>query len=318
MFDLVIIGSGPAGIYAGYLAKMHNLKFKLIESSSEIGGQMLLFKDKPVYDMPGQNNVNGKKVLKSLISQFDLTNEKINLNEKLIDIKGGFPSFVVQTSLNKYKTKCIIMATGGGLFEPNKLGIENENLYENISYSVESVNKYKNKNLIIFGGGDSAIDWAHFLKNICKEVVLVHRREQFRAQEKLINDLRETIKIYTPFKLINVKKSDKYTRVEIQNVKSNEIKIIECDEILVFYGQKKTLNRENSFDINMNQTSYIVKSNMETNKDGIFAIGNVAGYDGKINVLATALGEAATAIGSVVYKVYPGKKMSYIKNKIDS
>ena len=251
---------------------------------------------------------------KALLDQFEITNEKIYLNEKLINIEGEFPDFKLTTSSGVLKTKCIVIATGGGVFEPMKLGIENEDSYDNINYFVEDVNKYKNKKLLIFGGGDSAIDWSHYFKNICKEVFLVHRREQFRAQEKLLKEVRDSIKIYTPFKLINIIK-DNNTRVEIMNKKSNEIKTIECDEILVFYGQKKTLIKENSFGIKMHESSYIVKSNMETNKNGVFAIGNVASYEGKINLLATALGEAATAIGSVVYKIYPGKKITYVKNK---
>lgn len=315
MFDLIIVGSGPAGLYAGYLAKMHNLKFKLIEASKEVGGQMVLFKDKPVYDMPGQNNVDGKEVLSSLLEQFKKTNEKIFLNERLIDITGQHPKFIVKTSRNTFQSKCIIIATGGGVFEPIKLGLKNEDNFENIRYSVENIDNYKNKKLVVFGGGDSAIDWSHFFKDICKEVILVHRREQFRAQEYLLEQLKKSIKILTPYKIKEIINDNKFTKVQLINIKTKQITNVKCDEILVFFGQKKIINKEDSYGINMKKTSFIVKSNMETSREGIFAIGNVASYEGKISVLATALGEAATAIGSVVSKVYPGKKMTYVKKK---
>ena len=151
------------------------------------------------------------------------------------------------------------------------------------------------------------------LKKICKEVFLVHRRENFRAQEYLLNELKSSIKILTPYKLKEIKKDSNTTNIKLINTKTKKVLSIDIDEILVFYGQKKTISKENTYGIDMNQGSYVVKSNMETSREGIFAIGNVAFYEGKINVLATALGEASTAIGSVVYKVYPGKKMTYVK-----
>lgn len=318
MYDLIIVGSGPAGIYAGYLANIHNLKALIVESSTEVGGQMLLFKDKPVYDMPGQVNVDGNNILEKLKEQLKETTTKINLNEKIQKVSGKFPSFILKTNKDEYRTKCIIYATGGGLFEPIKLGFSEEDKFRNIHYSVEDFRKYLNKDIIIFGGGDSAVDWAHFFKDKANSVTLVHRRDRFRASEKLLLELKNKIMILTPYKFCNASYGNEYTTVELTNIKTGEKRNINCNEILVFFGQRKIIEKETNHNLVMHENNFIVNTNMETSEKGIFAIGNVAFYDGKVKMLVTAFGEAATAIGSVVNLVFPGKKMSYYVKKKDN
>lgn len=311
--DLLIIGSGPAGIYSAFLASQHKLKTIIIESSNEIGGQMLLFKDKPVYDMPGKININGKDVLESLKEQFAQTNLIININEKLLEITGSYPDFIIKTSKHTYYSKCILFTTGGGLFEPIKLSVKDEEKY-NINYSIQDSNKYINKKIVIFGGGDTAIDWAHYLMKKNK-VSLIHRRNRFRAKEFLLNDVIKGADIYTPYVIKEITGNKNIKKVCIENKENNTIKILECDEIFVFYGQKKIIDENNDFDIDMEKNFIHVKSNMETSKEGIFAAGNVAIYNGKIKMLVTSFGEAATAVGSVVHKVFSGKKMTYLSEK---
>jgi len=317
MFDLIVIGSGASGIYATYLAHMHNLKTKIIEASSEIGGQMLLFKDKPVYDMPGFLNVNGKDILKSFKKQLNQTNIRISKNEKLLDISGKCFDFTVTTSISKYKSKFIILSTGGGLFQPIKLNIDSEDKYKNIDYFIEKAESYKNKNIIIFGGGDTALDWANYLEKIANKITLIHRRNEFRAQESMINKIKEKIDIYTPYKFDRINKviNEKITEIYIKNIKTKETELVHCDNILVFFGQMKILDKNQIFNLKVKNNMYEVNTRMETSREGIFAIGNIATYEGKVKMLVTGLGEAATAVGSVVEKIFPGKKMTYLSNK---
>lgn len=314
MYDVLIIGAGPAGMYSSYIAKMHKLNVKLIESSNEYGGQMLLFKDKPVYDMPGFTNVNGSDILNSLKKQLDSSEVNIFLNEKILDIKGEYPNFEVKTNKSVLKTKTILFTTGGGIFEPIKIGLNSEE-YSNINYYIEDYKKYKDKNIVIFGGGDSAVDWAHFLKSIAKKVTIVHRRNDFRAQERLLDELRKSILILTPFKVESFVGEKNVSQINLINVKTKEIKKILCDEVLVFFGNKKINVKENTFNLEMIDSYFIVSPNMETSRNGIYAAGNISTYKGKIKVLSTAFGESSTAIGSIVSKIFPGKLMSYISNK---
>ena len=313
MYDIIIIGSGPAGIYSSYLGKIHNLKTKILESSYEIGGQMNLYKDKPVYDMPGFVNANGKDILSSILKQHKTIEDEISFNENVIEIKGEFPEFTVITNSSIYKSKCIILSTGGGTFTPVKLGLENELKFSNIRYRVDNVNDFYDKKLIIFGGGDSAVDWAHFFHDKVKELILVHRREKFRAQEMLLSELKKKIKILTPYKINKIYGDDKVNEVSLINIKNNENILLKIDEILVFFGQNKRINKDNLFNIDMKENYYIVKSDMETSRNGIYAIGNASIYKGKINMLSVCFGESATAVGSVVAKIFPGKKMTYVK-----
>ena len=312
MIDLLIIGSGPTGLYSAFLGYMHKLNVVIIDASNTYGGQMLLYKDKPVYDMPGHLNVNGKKVLESIYDQFCLTGIKIKFNEKVTEVKGDFPKFIVKTTNNEYIAKTIIFASGGGHFEPIKMGLSDEEKYNNINYSVDNAEKYKNKDVIIFGGGDSAVDWAHYLMNKTKKTYLVHRRDVFRSQEKLLDEIRENVHVLTPYKPKQLFGSTEVKKILIENVKTKKSLSLEVDEVLVFFGQKKTVNKEEDFHLKKEGKMFKVNSNMETNRTGIFAVGNVAFYEGKINMLSVGFGEAATAVGSVVYKVFPGKKMTYI------
>ena len=215
----------------------------------------------------------------------------------------------------KYKTKTIIFASGGGIFEPIRLNNIPYNKYNNIDYSVNNVNKFINKELVIFGGGDSAIDWAHFFMNKSKKVTLIHRREEFRAQEKMLNEVKKTCRILTPYKLKEIIGEKKIEKMIIVDIKNKREQIIKCDEVLVKKKKKKTVDKDFDFNLEMKRNSIIVKSNMESSREGIFAVGNVAYYEGKINMLVTAFGESATAVGSVVSKVFPGKKMSYYVKK---
>lgn len=313
MLDLVIIGAGPSGMYAGYLAYLHKLNVIILEASSELGGQLQLFKEKPVYDMPAIVNVKGKDILGSLHKQIKMSKDKdlVIFNQKVIKIEGKKGNFCIYTKDKQYKTKTIIISTGGGFFKPIKIGIKNETKFLNLKYKVSNINHYNNKNIIIFGGGDSALDWASYLSKFASKTVLVHRRDVFRGQDATLNELKKRVDVMTPFKPISIDGDTHATSVTIQNIKTKEIKKMDCNEILVFFGQIKEINKSNIFDLKSDKNGYLVNQNCETSKEGVFAIGNISSYAGKVKMMITGLGEAATSIGSVIEIVRPEKKLTY-------
>ena len=317
-FDLIVIGSGPTGLYAGYLGSLQNLNVLILEASQDLGGQMKLFKDKPVYDLPGHININGFDIMNALSKQVKKKNITIKFNEEVVKITGKFNEFKIITNRNNFYSKTIIVATGGGLFKPAPLGIKFEENFNNISYHIEDVKKYLGKKLVIFGGGDTAIDWAHFFINNNSKVSLIHRRDQFRGNESMIEEIKDKANVYSSYILSSVFGNKKINKILITNKKTKEQVTIDCDEVLVFYGQQKVKNDNKIFKMNQDLGGFIVESNMETSTKGIFAIGNVASYKGKVKIMSTGLGEAATAIGSIVEYIYPGKKMTYYTKKKDS
>lgn len=316
MYDLIIIGAGPAGMYAAHLANLHNINSIVLEASTDHGGQMNLFLDKPVYDLPGFLKISGKKLKENIFKQYQKNSKtKIFYQENVFSIEGTLDNFIVKSSKNTYKCKTVIISTGGGLFEPVKLGIKNEIKYQNIHYSVKKSEKFEGKNLVIFGGGDSAIDWAHYFHKKKSNITLIHRREKFRGQEHLIDEINEKIEILKPYKIFGVTGGENISEIQLINIKTKQILKKKCDEIMVFFGQKKISLRENPFKLEKNKEGYVVKTSMETSRKGVFAIGNDANYLGKVKTMITGFGEAAIAVGSVLEVVRPGKKMSYYVKK---
>ena len=218
--DIIIIGSGPSGLYACYLSKMHGLDSIILEATDKYGGQMNLFKDKPVYDMPALNNVNGLDIMNAFVKQLDATKmESIHYEQEVLEIKGEYNNFIVKTNKKEYYCKTIIIASGSGYFTPSKLGIKNEDHILNINYSVNDTSKLINKKILIFGGGDSAVDWTHYFYKKGLDVTLIHRREKFRAQDYLLNQMKDEVNIYTPYKLISFdEKENRIIQVTLQNV----------------------------------------------------------------------------------------------------
>lgn len=313
-YDVIIVGAGPSGMFASYLASLHNLKVLLLETSIDHGGQMKLFQDKPVYDLPGHININGKKIMDLIYNQFNTQKEtELVFENDVIEILGKINNFEVITTKNKYISRTVIIASGGGSFKPIPLGVKNEEKFTNIIYSIKNSKDYFNRKILILGGGDTAIDWAHYYKDR-SNVTLVHRRETFRGQEKLLEDMKKFINLMIPYRVVEVKGDQKIEKVILENVKTKEIKEISCDVVMVFFGQQKK-SSDKSFKLSYNKAGFFVKSNMETTRKGIFAIGNVANYNGKVKTMITGFGEAATAVGSVVEIIRPGKKMSYYVKK---
>lgn len=315
MLDLLIIGGGPAGLYASHLASNSGLSYTLVEASFELGGKLRLFEDKPVYDYPGKDDYLGKDILNQLLTQMqqDKYLKHMKLSTTITKIEKTEDGFISTTQDNEIITsKYVLITNGGGMFIPRPLGIQDEESYHNLYYHVKDASLFKHKKLVIFGGGDTATDWAHYFMKQGSNVTLVHRRDDFRGDESLIEDIKENANVYTPYKISDVSSSDqKITSVSVMHLKSKEVIQIDCDVVFAFYGtipiKTSPLNEQLE---GMNQ-KIIVSTSMETSIEGIYACGNGITYPGKQSMIITALGEVATAMGSIIYALYPNKIPSY-------
>ena len=253
--DIVIIGAGPVGLFTVFEAGLLGLDCVLIDNLDKIGGQCSeLYPEKPIYDIPGVPNQTAQEHVDALLKQIEPFNYEVFLNQRVDRLEqltdDDLSSWKVTTSENnEFITKSVFIAAGAGSFEPRRPpNIENPDRFidKGISYAVRSKDKYKNKDLIIFGGGDSALDWTVELADITKSIKLVHRRDEFRGApntEAQMRELVETghVELLTPYVIEDLLGNDFIEGVQVKNFESKEIEEIACDEVLFLFGLNKKL-----------------------------------------------------------------------------
>lgn len=318
LFDIIIIGGGPVGLYTAFYAEMRHVKVKIIESLENLGGQPAhLYPEKTIFDIPAYPAISGLQLTQNLERQLQLFETTIVLGQKVIGIeKNSDDHFVIQTNKEQHLSKTIIIAIGNGAFNPRKLNLPEAEQYEaeNLHYYVNNLEQFTNHNVVICGGGDSAVDWALMLEPIAKSVTLIHRRPQFRALEHSVQKLQDsTVQILTPFipaKIIG--DGTKITGLEIEESRSDNTQTIPADHLIVSYGFASSIGNIKEWGITIERNSIPVNSSYETNIKGIFAIGDIASYPGKVKIIATGFGEGPTAVGNAIEHYQPNSTRQHI------
>ncbi|KRL03992.1 NAD(P)/FAD-dependent oxidoreductase [Liquorilactobacillus oeni] len=309
-YDITVIGGGPVGLFAATYARMHQAKTQVIESLDKLGGQVSnLFPTKKIYDIPGFSAIKASKLIDELVQQTKLFSPQIFLNEKVTGIFKIDQGFRLETTQRTTYSHAVIITTGIGAFQPRKLALNEAANFENkqLLYFVADLHKFDNKDVVIAGGGDSAIDWALELAPYVKSLRIVHRRENFRALQANVAKLQTTKAIFeTPY-LINQLKSESAEKVKIilKRVKTDSLKELEADYLLVNYGFVTDDTYLQKWDLKTNNSLLQVSSNMQTSVPGIFAAGDIIDYSGRANLIATGFGEAPIAVNSAMHYVYP-------------
>ncbi|MCC5889241.1 MAG: NAD(P)/FAD-dependent oxidoreductase [Alkalibacterium sp.] len=311
LYDITIIGGGPVGIFAAFYAGMRNAKTKLIESLPVLGGQVsLLYPEKTIYDVGGYAGVTGKELVHQLTAQMQHFDQTICLDEEVLEIEQlDDYLFKIITSRGEHYSKTIIITTGQGSFQPRKLALPDTDKYEedNLHYIVKELDQYKNKTVVICGGGDTAVDWAMTLESIAEKVILVHRRDRFRAHQGTVELLKESsVDIQTPYvphELIEDK--GKLKAVKFKEPRSDKVIELELDYFIVNYGFISSIGPIKKWNIDMVQTDIAVNSKMETSVKGIYSAGDCNTFDGKLKLIATGFGEAPTAVNHAIHSIYP-------------
>ena len=317
--DTLIIGAGPVGLFCVHQLGIIGLKCEVVDNLDKIGGQCIeLYPDKPIYDIPAIPECTGEELTNNLIEQIKVFKTNFHLNERVEEVKKFQRKWIVKTNKGtEFEVSSIIIAAGVGSFEPRKFPTKNIEKYEGkqILYSIKDKKIFKDKIITIFGGGDSALDWAIELSSESK-VILVHRRDDFRGMQASIDKVKELkkedkIEIYTKYQLDSVKGKEK---VESINIKHDDesIKEIKTDYVLGFFGLIMQLGPITDWGLNLDKKTIPVNTeNFETNKEGIFAIGDICNYPGKLKLILSGFHEGALAARGCFKYAKPDEKYRF-------
>ncbi|HYP20310.1 MAG TPA: NAD(P)/FAD-dependent oxidoreductase [Chloroflexia bacterium] len=313
LYDLTIIGAGPTGLFAAFYAGMRTMKTKIIDALPEPGGQLMaLYPEKYIYDAPGFPKIVAKDLVRNLVEQATQWNPGMVLGERVLRLEQASEGhWVLTTDKATHLSKAILIAAGVGAFAPNKLnapgvtGLEGQAVY----YFVKEKAAFAGKDLLIVGGGDSAVDWALNLQGVAKSITVIHRRNEFRAHESTVTEMMNSAAtVLTPYEVREVSGDGKLEHVTIYNNKTDEEQTLHVDAILVNIGFKADIGPIREWGLQLDKRGIVVNYRMETNLPGIYAAGDIAAEEVKMNLIATGYGQAAMAVN--VAKNYIDPKAS--------
>ena len=313
--DAIIIGAGPTGLFAVHQLGIIGLNCEVIDNLDRAGGQCIeLYPDKPIYDIPAIPECTGEELTKGLLKQIEPFKTNFHLGQRVDEVKQEKDLWIVKTNKgNIFSAPNVIIAGGVGSFEPRKLSLKEAEQFEDkqIFYSVTNKNLFKDKNISIFGGGDSALDWALELsKN--NQITLIHRRDEFRGAAHTLSQIKSLekdgkIKIKTPFNLKSIEGENNMTAIIIATEDGKEEKI-KTDYILSFFGLIMKLGPIADWGLNIEKKTIPVNTeNFQTNKEGIFAIGDICTYPGKLKLILSGFHEAALAARACFKRAKPNE-----------
>ena len=320
--DILIVGAGPVGLFTVFEAGLLGLNCTLIDNLDKPGGQCAeLYPEKPIYDIPGVPFQTAQEHVDALLKQIEPFDYDLNLSQRVQTISKDDDFWILETNEgNKFKTKNVFIAAGAGSFEPRRPpNIENPDLFLNkgVTYAVRNMDKYKGKEVFIFGGGDSALDWTVELSKIASHVNLVHRRDQFRGAFKTEQEMRDLVKsgkvsLFTPHLINEIVGDKKVTGVKLKNFETLEISEHNADELLFLFGLNKKLGPILDWEIELKDKKISVNTTtFETSKKGIFAVGDINHYEGKLDLILCGFHETTLAVQEAFKRINPGERVPF-------
>ena len=317
--DALIIGAGPTGLFTAHQLKLIGLDCEIVDNLDKIGGQCIeLYPDKPIYDIPAVPECTGEELTNNLINQLKPLDIKFHLSERVDEVKKEDDMWIVKTNKGtSFITPNVIIAGGVGSFEPRKFSVEGQKKFENksILYSIKDKNIFKGKTVSIFGGGDSALDWAVELSNNCN-VNLIHRRDEFRGAQVTVDKVHELVKskkinLFTKFQLKKLNGSDKIESIDIES-EDKVIKSLKTDYVLGFFGLIMQLGPIANWGLNIDKKTVEVDTEkFETNQKGIYAVGDICNYPGKLKLILSGFHEGALAARACFKLARPNEKYRF-------
>ena len=315
--DITIIGGGPTGLFAAFYAGMRGVSTRIIDSLPDLGGQLTaLYPEKYIYDVGGYPRILARDLAKELIEQGLQFGADVRLEEQVQGLtKLDDGGFVIATNKDQYPTKAILIAAGKGAFAPRALecpGYE-DLLGKGVTYHVKDPSEYHGKKVLVVGGGDSAVDWVLNLKGKTERLILIHRRDGFRAHAHSMKLLREAvdsgeIEMLTHKEVRAIDGQVCVTGVTIYDNRTNEDTHFEVDAVIALIGFKPDLGPLANWGLEFERHSIKVNNRLETNLPGIYAAGDIAHYEGKLELIATGFSEAAMAVNHAVHQINPSAR----------
>ena len=325
--DILVIGAGPVGLFTVFEAGLLGLKCTLIDNLDKVGGQCSeLYPEKPIYDIPGVPFQTAQEHVEALVEQIKPFDYDLHLSQRVesiesISVSDDITTWLVRTNEGiECTTKNIFIAAGAGSFEPRRPpNIEDPDRFlgKGVSYAVKSVDLYKDKNLFIFGGGDSALDWTVELAKTAKSVNLIHRRDQFRGAQHTEAQMRELVKsgevnLLTPYQIEEINGDDKVAGVTLKNFDTKESVTHEADELLFLFGLNKKLGPILEWELELESKKISVNTeDFQTNRDGIFAVGDINDYPGKLDLILCGFHETTLAVQKAYQRIFPGERVPF-------
>lgn len=316
--DITIIGGGPTGLFAAFYAGMRGATVRIIDSLPELGGQLMaLYPEKYIYDVGGFPQITAKELAENLIEQGTQFDPEIRLEEQVQELVPDSDGFILQTSGGRYPSRTVLIAAGKGAFAPRVLECPgyDELLGNGVEYHVRDPSHYQGKKVLIVGGGDSAVDWALALKDRTEALTLIHRRKGFRAHAHSMQQLEEAVaagkvSLLTFREVREIHGGDCVTGATIYDNRTDEDTTLEVDAVLSLIGFKPDLGPLAEWGLELERNTLRVGATMETNIPGVFAAGDIATYEGKLELIATGFGDAAIAVNHAVHHIDPGARVN--------
>jgi thioredoxin reductase (NADPH) len=306
--DLAVIGAGPAGLYATYYAGFRGMSVAVIDSLPEAGGQIAaLYPEKEIFDIAGLPAVKGQQLVDALLTQAATAKPTFLLGESAVELDTGEDGVTIGTDQgSRVRAKAVLLTAGIGTFTPRELPVGTEYLGRGLRYFVPRLEELAGQEVVVVGGGDSAVDWALALEPYAASVTLVHRRPQFRAHERSVTQLEaSSVRIRTPYEVAAVTGAETIESVTVTEVRGPGRLELPAQAVVAALGFIADLSVMQRWGLEMSHRYIAVDRSMRTNLPRVFAAGDITDYEGKVRLISVGFGEAASAVNNLAPLVNP-------------
>jgi thioredoxin reductase (NADPH) len=317
--DMTIIGGGPTGLFASFYAGMRGATAQIVDTLPQLGGQLTaLYPEKYVFDVGGYRQILAKDLVNALADQAGQFNFPSFLNQHVTGLEEENGHFVLVTETDRFPSRAVIIAAGIGAFTPRRLPQAcaepwyGRGIFDNVA----DPESFRDQKIVIIGGGDTAFDWAHQLRDRAAAVTLVHRSDKYRAHGATVAEVHAAVEAgrttLLPFHELHdvLSEDDRLTGVTLRDVKTKETRDVEADSVLPMLGFVSDIGPLATWGLTLEKHEIVVNSLMETGRPGVYAAGDITSYPGKLKLIATGFGEAAAAVNQAFHWIYPDKKVN--------
>ncbi|HVT37615.1 MAG TPA: NAD(P)/FAD-dependent oxidoreductase [Gemmatimonadaceae bacterium] len=317
--DITILGGGPAGLFALFYAGMRGVSAQIVDALPEPGGQLTaLYPEKYIFDVAGFPKILTKQLVRALTDQAVQFGASIHCNQQVTSLEETDGHFELVTRTDRFATRAVVIAAGIGAFQPRRLPQAGAEPWygRGIFDRVTDPGAFAGRRVVIIGGGDSAFDWAHQLRDVAASVALVHRSDRFRAHAATVAQVEAAAArgdtVIHPFHELHevIAKDGRIVALDLKDLKARAIRRIDADVVLPLLGFVSDIGPLGEWGLTVENDEIIVNSQMETGRPGVWAAGDITTYPGKLKLIATGFAEAATAVNQAVHHLYPDKKVN--------